>query len=182
MTVIYISFFLLVILIVLVATIIVIKDNFQNYVIRINEAEANIEATLNKRFDLLNKSNDIIKEELEREDDALDTIVKIRSQKLDNYELDKKLYDAISEFHEYSEVELSLKENDNYTKIEIDLIESESEIVALKKYYNDIVSDYNLLLEKFPYTILCNIKHIQEKELFEIEDHSKLISSLKEQI
>ena len=182
MTIIYISFVLLVIAILLVSTIIVIKDNYQNYIIRINEAEANIEATLNKRFDLLNKSNDIIKEELDKENDALDTIIKIRSQKLDNYELDKRLYDAIEEFHEYSEMELSLKENDNYTKIEIDLIESESEIVALKKYYNDIVSDYNSLMEKFPYTIYSNIKHLEEKELFNIEDHSKLINSLKEQI
>lgn len=178
MTIIYISFIILVILILALTFTIISKDTYQNYKIRINEAEANIEATLNKRFDLLNKSNDIIKEELEREDDALSTITNIRSQKLNNFELDKKLYDAIKEFHDYSEMEVNLLENDNYTKIEIDLIESEAEIEALKKYYNDIVSEYNKVIEKFPFSI----KNIEEKELFELEDHSKLINSLKEQI
>ena len=182
MIAIYISFCLLVILILVLTYFIVMKDSFQNYLIRINEAEANIETTLNKRFDLLNKSNEVIKEEFDRDDDVLTSVAKIRSQKLDNFTLDEKLYDCIQEFHEYSEIDFSLKENDNYTKIEIDLLESESEIVALKKYYNDMVKDYNALLQKFPYTFYSNIKHYEEKELFEIKDNSKLIKSLKEQI
>ena len=38
-----------------------IYNNYQNYIIRINEAEAFIDTTLRKRFDLLNKSIEIIK-------------------------------------------------------------------------------------------------------------------------
>lgn len=38
-----------------------VYNSFQTYIIRINEAEAFIDTTLRKRFDLLNKSIGIIK-------------------------------------------------------------------------------------------------------------------------
>ena len=182
MIAIYISFVILVILILVLTFLIVMKNSFLNYIIRINEAETNIDSVLNKRLDLLNKSNEVIKEELESEEDVLTTLLKLRSKQLDNFELDEKLYDCIQEFHEYSEINFNLKENDNYTKTELDLLETETEIVALKKYYNDIVEEYNKLLNKFPYSFYSNLKHYEEKELFTIKDNSKLIKNLKEQI
>ena len=54
-------------------------------------------------------------------------------------------------------------------KIEIDLIESEANIVALKKYYNDITDKYNYFVNKFPSSILAKFKKYNKKELFEIE-------------
>lgn len=182
MMIIYISFIFLVLIILLLTFVIAVRNCFQNYIIRIKEAESNIETTLNKRIEILNKSNDVIKEELGREDDALTSLKKIHVKDLDSFAIDEKIYDCIQEFHEYSEIDFSLKENDNYTKIEIDLLKTESEIVALKKYYNDVIRDYNLLLQKFPYKIYSNIRHYEEKEFYTIKDNSKLIKLLKEQI
>ena len=162
MVIIYIIFFILVIGIILTSFILYSLNCFDNYVIRINEAETNIESALNKRFDLLNKSNEVIKEELSIEEDVLNTITNIRSIKLNNFELDEKLYEVIEEFYNYSEEYIDLKINDDYTKIEIELIESEAEILALKEYYNDIVKKYN------------------EKEQFIIKDHTELINNLKQ--
>lgn len=179
MVVFYIIFAILVVAIFILSFIVLSLNAFESYIIRINEAEANIESTLNKRFDLLNKSSDIIKNNIELNDDALKTITNIRSQKLNNFELDKKLYKAIEEFHEYAEENISLKDNDDYTKIEIDLIESESEIVSLKKYYNDVVLKYNELVIKPFYKITAKIKNYKVKDNFEIEDHHDLINSLK---
>ena len=180
MVVYYIIFALLVVTILIITFVALALNNFKEYIIRINEAEANIEATLNKRFDLLNKSNDVIKEKIETDkDELLKTISSIRSQKLDNFELDKKLYKAIEEFHEYSEENIGLKEDEEYSSIEMDLVESESEIVSLKKYYNDIVLKYNELVVKPLYKIIANFKHYNTKESFDIEDHLELINSLK---
>ena len=41
-------------------------NHFQEYIIRINEADVNIDAVLRKRFDLLNKSIGIIKKSATR--------------------------------------------------------------------------------------------------------------------
>ena len=71
MVVFYIIFAILVVAILIITFIALALNNFKEYTIRINEAEANIEATLNKRFDLLNKSNDIIKSKIETDKDYI---------------------------------------------------------------------------------------------------------------
>ena len=77
-------------------------NHFQDYIIRINEAEESIDAVLRKRFDLLNKSIGIIKANT-KEENVLEIVKDLKSKKITNFELDRKLYDAINEFNEYKE-------------------------------------------------------------------------------
>lgn len=145
-----------------------IYNHYQTYIIRINEAEAFIDTTLRKRFDLLNKSIGIIKSNLKsKNDEVLDIIVKLRSQKLSNFELDRKLYDAINEFNQYKEELPNLKNSENFIKIELGLFESESEIVAARKYYNDIITDYNTLVKKFPSNVVGKLCRYKAKPYFD---------------
>lgn len=132
-----------------------VYNRFQEYIIRINEAEANIDSVLRKRFDLLNKSIGIIKANTKEKGEILPLIDELRSKMLSNFELDRVLYDALNEFHTYAEKYDELKNNDNFTKIEIGLNDSESEIIALRKYYNDIITDYNKLAKKFPTVLVA---------------------------
>lgn len=151
------------ILILLVAT----YNHFQDYIIRINEADVNIDAVLRKRFDLLNKSIGIIKANIESEEEVLGDIVKLRSKKLTNFELDRNLYDAINEFHTIKEKYPELQTNEEFIKIDINLMESESEIVGLRKYYNDIITDYNKLVKSCPSNIIAIIKNYKTKNYFD---------------
>lgn len=151
------------ILILLVAT----YNHFQDYIIRINEADVNIDAVLRKRFDLLNKSIGIIKANIDSEDNILEDIVKLRSKKLSNFELDRNLYDAINEFHTIKEKYPSLQTNEEFVRIEINLMESESEIVGLRKYYNDIITDYNKLVKSCPSNFIAILKNYKPKDYFD---------------
>lgn len=139
---------------------------FQDYTIRINEAEESIDATLRKRFDLLNKSIGIIKANC-KEDKVLEDIVQIKSKKLSNFELDRRLYNSINEFNNYKEKYPKLAESESYLKIELGLIESESEIVSLRKYYNDIITDYNKMVKSVPSNIIALLMHCKVKSYFD---------------
>ena len=151
------------ILILLIAT----YNHFQDYIIRINEADVNIDAVLRKRFDLLNKSVGIIKANVKNEEEVLEGILKLRSKKLTNFELDRNLYDAINEFHAIKERYPELQTNEEFIKIDINLMESESEIVGLRKYYNDIITDYNKLVKSCPSNIIALIKGYKAKDYFD---------------
>ena len=151
------------ILILLVAT----YNHFQDYIIRINEADVNIDAVLRKRFDLLNKSIGIIKANINTDEEILEMIAKLRSKKLTNFELDRGLYDAINEFHTLKEKYPNLQTCEEFIKIEINLMESESEIVGLRKYYNDIITDYNKLVKSCPSNIIALIKNYKAKDYFD---------------
>jgi len=146
-----------------------IYNRYQNYIIRINEAEANIDSTLRKRFDLLNKSIAIIKSNTE-EEKVLDIISNLRSKKLTNFELDRKLYEAINEFSKYKEDYPKLKKNEEYMKVDLGLSETEAEIVASRKYYNDIITDYNKLVRTFPSNMVAKISKYKVRTYFDGKD------------
>lgn len=142
-------------------------NRYQSLIIRINEVEANIDATLRKRFDLLNKSITLIKANAHIEGEVLELIVKLRSRKLSNFDLDRQLYEAINEFQYYLENYPDLKTVDNLTKIEISLTESEHEITAFRKYYNDTITEYNNMIRKFPSNIVAKIGKYKERTYYD---------------
>lgn len=171
MNTIIISLSILIVICLLLIWYINIYNNYQTYIIRCNEAEAFIDTTLRKRFDLLNKSIGIIKANLpNKKEEVLEVIVKLRSRKLSNFELDRQLYDAINEFHKYKEICEPLRNSEAFLKIELGLFESESEIVAARKYYNDIITDYNQLIRRFPSNIVAKLSGYPLKPYFDGKD------------
>ena len=58
-------------------------NKFQAYIIRINEAEANIDSVLRKRYDLLSKASKVIEDDT-KEDNVLVQIKEMKSSNLSN--------------------------------------------------------------------------------------------------
>lgn len=145
-------------------------NQFQSYIIRINEAENFIDTTLRKRYDLLNKSINIIKAHTNKKENILESIDNMKSKKLSNFEFDRQLYDAINEFNKYKEENEELSNNESFLKIDLSIFESESEIVAARKYYNDIITDYNRLVTRFPNNIVAKICKYNKKTYFDGKD------------
>ena len=166
MTILIIILLLIITISVCLVVFVTTYNRFQDYIIRINEAEESIDAVLRKRFDLLNKSIGIIKANT-KEEDVLSIVKDLKSKKITNFELDRKLYDAINEFNEYKEKYEKLKTNEAYLKIDINLFESESEIVALRKYYNDIITDYNKMVKSLPSNLVALLRSYKTKAYFD---------------
>ena len=65
-------------------------------------------------------------------------------------------------------------------KIELSINETEAEIEALRKYYNDIITDYNKIVKSFPSNfvgLLCKFKnknYFDGKELNKNKNEVKL--------
>lgn len=143
---------------------------FQDFIIRINEAEACIDSILRKRFDLLNKSINIIRANIETKEEVLESIVKLRSRKLSNFDLDRQLYDAINEFYGYKEKYPELLEQESFIKIDVSLSETEIEISSARKYYNDVITDYNKKIKTFPSNIVAKISKLKYRPYFDGKD------------
>ena len=165
----YITIIILIIICFILIWFVSVYNHFQSFIIRINEAENFIDTTLRKRYDLLNKSINIIKAHTKEKANILETIDKMKSKKLSNFELDRQLYEAINEFNKYKENE-DLSNNEEFLKIDLGLFESESEIVAARKYYNDIISDYNKLVLSFPQNIVAKICKYKKRTYYDGKD------------
>lgn len=147
-------------------------NRFQSLIIRINEVEANIDSILRKRYDLLKKSISIIKANTD-EKKVLNDLIELRSQKLTNFELDRKIYDAINEFNSFKENHKDLKKCEGFMKIELSLNETEAEIEALRKYYNDTITDYNKMIKSFPSNIAALLCKFKNKTYFDGKELNK---------
>lgn len=158
--------FSIVILCIILIWFIATYNRYQEFIIRINEGEADIDSTLRKRFDLLNKSIGIIKSTTEKEN-VLEELSNLRSQKLTNFELDRKIYDAINEITSLKEEYKDLKKCESFMKVELGINETEAEIVAARKYYNDIITDYNKIVKSFPTNLVALICKFKTKTYFD---------------
>lgn len=174
---------LLIIFIIVCAILIIfveIYNKFQNFMIRINEVEVDIDSVLRKRFDLLNRSINIINGNVKTNKEVLEIIVKLRSRKLSNFELDRILYDAINEFNLYLEDFPELNQVEAFIKIVTSLNESETEIYALRKYYNDVITDYNKLVRKIPSNLVAKVFKYKLKSYYDSKNlNDEIVNDFK---
>ncbi len=148
---------------------VIIYNRFQENIIRINEVESDIDNVLRKRFDLLNKSINIIKDKLPEVENPLSSIEELHSKKMTNFDLDRALYEAINEFDGY----LEKIDDSELKKINLILNETEAELIAYRKYYNDITTDYNRLRHKFPTNIVAIICGYKSRNYYDNKNISK---------
>ena len=144
-------------------------NKFQTFIIRINEAEANIDSVLRKRYDLLSKASKVIEDDT-KENNVLTQIKEMKSSNLSNFEVDRIVKDGINEFSLYKKKYPKLKDNELFVKTDIELINSESEIISLKKYYNDIITEYNRYGRIFPSIIVALVLRYKQRTYFDGKD------------
>ncbi len=163
---------ILVLLIVIITWWIITYNNFQNYIIKINEAEATIDSVLRKRFDLLNKTISVLKPHIDKKENPLKNLGNLQKQKLSNFDLDRKLYEAINELNLYKEKYPEIKQIEGLIKVETNLNNSEIEIISSRKYYNDNITEYNKIVKSFPSNIIAFVYKYKYRNFYDDKDMS----------
>ena len=89
--------FLVIIICIFTVFFILIYNNFQDSIIRINEVEGKIDECLRKKYDLLNRSVTIVKGNIKIKSEVFDEVVRLRSRKINNFDLERKLVNGYQE-------------------------------------------------------------------------------------
>ncbi len=161
---------LIIIICLIVATYAYLYNKFQDVIIRINEVEATIDTNLRNKYDLLNKSISIIKGNVKIEDDIFDEIVKLRSRKISNFDLDRKLILAFNEFNSVKSQNKELNKSEELNKIEKDIEDIDNKLTTFREYYNENITKYNRLVKAFPTNIIALTNKYEEKLFFDRKD------------
>lgn len=149
-------------------------NKLQDYVIRIQEVEARIDNTLRDKYDNINrcvsliKSNETINKELDK--NMFEEIVKLRTRKISNFDLDRKLVEAHDSFLTLKEKYPELKENEEIASISVKLEDIQENLIVNKEYYNKNIAEYNKLVKLFPTNIVAKICKYEEKLFFDRKD------------
>ena len=151
-------------------------NRIQDYIIKINEIEAIIDTNLRDKYDHINKSvsiiknDDKVKNKLEKE--TFEELVKIKSRKLSTFEFDRRLIDANNEFNAIKQKYSSINKNDEIIKISKKIEEYDEKLEINREYYNNNIAEYNKLIKLFPTNIIAKICKYEEKLFFDRKDMS----------
>lgn len=143
-------------------------QKFQYFIIRMEEAENNIDILLQKKIEIISKLIPTVQEKT-KEKDFLEEFSKIRGENRDHFEMYEFLKNSHVEIMKViGEYEKLLKEEEFINNIGL-LEDNEEELTASIKYYNDNSVDFNGLITSFPSNIIRIFLHLKKKELYSTE-------------
>ncbi len=141
-----------------------------------NQAWANVETVLQRRYDLIPNLVNTVKGYASHEKDLLEEVTRLRSQwgeakAAGNSDQSVKtagmLESAIGRLMVVVENYPELKANQNFLALQEELAGTENRISVERRRYNDAVAAYNKRIRKYPGSIVAGIKGYERKTPFE---------------
>lgn len=135
--------------------------------LKINEAEVNIDETLRKKYDDVVKCINAIESKTKKEVKIFESVKKIKSNQMSNFELDRLLTKAVDEITIMTEDYPKISETKGYNDLIKDIDTLEEHLVALRSYYNKYCFDFNKRIGTFPDTMIAKIHKFSEKPFYD---------------
>ena len=170
--------YILIVLGVLVLWAIYIYNGFVSLKNRAQEAWADIEVQLKRRYDLIPNLVNTVKGYATHESSAFESVTKARSMAMgasgptkEHAQAENMLSGALKSLFAVSEAYPDLKANTNFLELQRELSDTENKIQAARRFYNANVRDLNTKIESFPSNILAGIFRFSKIEFFDLADN-----------
>jgi LemA protein len=162
----------------------------------VNKAWADIEATLQRRGDLIPNLVATVKGYATHERETLEAVIKARAEatsvKLSPEQLSDPaamakfqdiqggLNSTLSRLMMVAERYPDLKANQNFLDLQTQLEGTENRINVARQRYNQAVEDFNASIRRFPENLTNNfLLHLKHKEYFKADEAAKAVPQVK---
>ncbi len=168
--------YILILLAVLVLWVIYLYNRFVTLRNRTEEAWADIEVQLKRRYDLIPNLVSTVKGYATHESTAFEKVTAARASAMsaktmgEHTKGEAMLGQAVTGLFGIAEAYPDLKANTNFMELQRELSDTENKIQAARRFYNTNIRDWNIALQTFPSNIIANIFHFLKKEFFDIPD------------
>lgn len=181
---------LLIVLIVLILFFVIysvrVYNNFIKFKNRFENAFAQIDVQLKRRYDLIPNLVETAKSYMKHERETLEEIVQARSEALKASDdanqnpgdenamkqlasAEGTLSGSLGRLFALAENYPDLKANENMKQLSEELTSTENKVAFARQAYNDAVMKYNTYLQKFPQAVLAPMLGFKEASLLEFE-------------
>ncbi|MBI4086798.1 LemA family protein [Candidatus Kaiserbacteria bacterium] len=171
MTLLYI---LLAVLVILVLYAIFVYNRFVSLGKRSEEAWADIDVQLKRRYDLIPNLVETVKGYAAHEQKTLAEVTEMRTRAMnataphEKAEAENMLSGALKTLFAVSENYPDLKANQNFLELQRELTDTEDKIQAARRFYNGNVRDLGIALQTFPSNIIAGMFGFSGREYFEL--------------
>ena len=146
---------------------------------QIDNAWAQIDVQLKRRFDLIPNLIETVKGYTKHEKGVLEEVTKARTAFMNANSVKEKakaenmLEGTLKTLFAVSENYPQLKANENFLQLQEELSGTESKIAYARQHYNDMILEYNNKVQSFPTNILAKMFNFKEKESYPIPEEER---------
>jgi LemA protein len=146
---------------------------------RIENAWAQIDVQLKRRYDLIPNLVETVKGYASHEKETLDRVIQARNAGMgangvaEQAQAENMISGALKSLFALSEAYPDLKANTNFLQLQEELTGTEGRIAYARQFYNDTVYRYNTKIQSFPANILANNFNFAEREYFQADDEAR---------
>ena len=168
-----------VIIIVVVLMLIVLYNRFVRLRNRADNAWAQVDVQLRRRYDLIPNLVETVKGYASHERETFERVTQARSAGVDartvedQAQAENMLTQALRQLFAVAEAYPELRANENFQQLQRDLGDVEQQILISRQIYNDTVLAYNNAIQTFPGVLLAGSFGFVKREFLEIEEASR---------
>ena len=146
---------------------------------RIENAWAQIDVQLRRRYDLIPNLVETVKGYAAHEREVFERVTEARARAIaagsvaQQAQAENMLTQALRSLFAVAEAYPALRANENFAKLQEELSETESKIAFSRQFYNDTVLQYDNMREAFPSNVVARTAEFGGKEYFEAETVSR---------
>jgi LemA protein len=143
----------------------------------VRESWADIDVQLKRRYDLIPNLVNTVKGYAAHEKATFERVIEARnrafnnngkyaSQAADENQMLETLKTLFAVVEKYPE----LKANENFLKLQQELVDTEDKIAAARRFFNGNVRDYNNKVQMFPSNLVAGVFGFTDEDFFEVQD------------
>jgi len=171
--------FLLLPIIVIVVFLILVIGIYNSLILlrnRCNNAWAQVDVQLRRRYDLIPNLVETVKGYAKHEREVFENVTEARSKAInagtvkEQGEAENMLTGALKSFFAVVENYPDLKANQNFLMLQEELAGTEGKIAYARQFFNDLVMKFNTKQQVFPSNIIAGMFNFKPRDYFEIEE------------
>jgi LemA protein len=142
---------------------------------RVEEAWADIEVQLKRRYDLIPNLVSTVKGYATHEKEVFENVTKARSAAMgatglaDKAQAENMLSQTLKSLFAVAEAYPQLKANENFLQLQKDLTDTEDKIQYSRRFFNGNVRDLNIKIQTFPANLIATPLGFKLRQMFEAE-------------
>jgi LemA protein len=140
---------------------------------RVSTAWSDIDVQLQRRHDLVPQLVKAVDAYAKYEKATLEAVTELRAEAMRvvdvnaRGEAEQALSEGVSRLLALAESYPDLKANENFLKLQAELVQTENYMQFARRYYNGSVRDYNTLTETVPSNLVAGLFRFEPREFFQ---------------
>jgi LemA protein len=165
---------ILIALVLIVIFVIGIYNSLVRLKVTCDNAWADIDVQLKRRYDLIPNLVETVKGYAGHEKGTLEAVINARNRAMtatspgDKAQAENMLSGALKSLFALSEAYPQLRAIESFTSLQNSLSEIEDTVQNARRYYNAVVRDLNTKIQQFPSNIFANMMGFKPREFFEV--------------